>query len=305
MKISPADAVHYLDTIVTNGGPDIEDYLPVANALNVIHQHEYVIKDGISTRTRTLQPFEGFLQRHWKIFRTTASMQGFAYAKPHGYAGDFEIIERIYNRSVTHLDHLRKWDIFWQRNPAAEAVRNRAALVNRFIEEQRPASLLSVGCGPALDIRDAASSNPDLIRIDFLDNDEKAIVRAKTNNAWASDASRKVAFIVKNALRFKPTEPYDLVWCSGLFDYLNDKTFVFLLRRLKDMVATKGKLVVGNFSHDNPSRSYMESVSGWLLIHRSTADLIRLAIEAGFPSNCTQVVADDTGVNLFIIAESA
>jgi extracellular factor (EF) 3-hydroxypalmitic acid methyl ester biosynthesis protein len=305
MKISPVESVDYLQAVVEKGGPDVEDYAPVANALNIIHRHEYVIKDGISTRTRTFQPCEDFLQRHWRIFRTTASMQGFAYAKPHGYAGDFEIIERIYNRSVTELDHVRKWDIFWQENPAANAVRNRAALVNELIKQQRPANLLSVGCGPALDIREAASNNSNLVRVDLLDNDEKAILRAKTNNAWASDATRRAGFIVKNALRFKPMEPYDLVWCSGLFDYLNDKTFIFLLRRLKDMVATKGKLAIGNFSHDNPSRSYMESISSWLLIHRGPADLIRLAIAAGLPSSRTQVITDGTGVNLFLIAENA
>jgi extracellular factor (EF) 3-hydroxypalmitic acid methyl ester biosynthesis protein len=304
-KFSPADAVKYLETVVETGGPDVPDYLPVANALNIIHQHEYVIKDGLSTRAQIFQPFEDFLQRHRKIFRTTASMQGFAYAKPHGYAGDFEIIERIYNRSVSDLDDVQKWDIFFQRTPATEAVRNRAVLVNRFIEEKRPASLLSVGCGPGLDIRDAASSNPDLIRVDLLDNDEKAILRARANNAWAVDASRTVSFIVKNALRFRPAKHYDLGWCSGLFDYLDDKTFVFLLRRLKDMVGINGRLAVGNFSPDNPSRSYMETIGGWLLIHRSVADLVRLAMEVGFSSTRTRVITDQTGVNLFIVAENA
>jgi cyclopropane fatty-acyl-phospholipid synthase-like methyltransferase len=231
-------------------------------------------------------------------------MQGFAYAKPHGYAGDFEMIERIYNRSISTLDFVHKWDMFFHETPAADAVRNRAILVRSILDEERPESLLSVGCGPGLDVRDAFAGNEYLQHVDFLDNDEKAIARSKINNAWAQGTSRKVGFFVKNALRFRPTTPYDLVWSSGLFDYLNDNTFLFLFRRLKEMISAKGKVVIGNFSDNNASRPYMECIGSWVLIHRSADDLLRLAKEAGFSPSRTHIIADGTNINLFLIAEN-
>jgi len=302
-EFSPADAVNYLQKVVVNHGPRVEDYLLVASAIFAIHQHEYIVTNGLSVRVRIFEPFEEFLQYHWRIFRTTASMQGFAHAKPHGYAGDFEMIERIYNRSVSTLDFLHRWDTFFHQTPATDAVRNRAPLVSGIINEENPGSLLSVGCGPGLDIRDAFAGNEYLQHVDFLDNDEKAIARAKINNAWAQGTSKKVNFFVKNALRFRPTNLYDIVWSSGLFDYLNDKTFLFLLRRLKEMISAKGKVVIGNFCDNNASRPYMECIGGWLLIHRTADDLLRLANEAGFSVDRAQIITDSTGINLFLIAE--
>jgi extracellular factor (EF) 3-hydroxypalmitic acid methyl ester biosynthesis protein len=109
-------------------------------------------------------------------------------------------------------------------------------------------------------------------------------------------------YIEKNAMRFRTEQKFDLIWSSGLFDYLNERTFVFLLARLRDMMASAGTVVVGNFSENNPDRAYMELIGDWFLIHRSEADLIRLALAAGFEPEQISVTADPTGVNLFLVA---
>jgi extracellular factor (EF) 3-hydroxypalmitic acid methyl ester biosynthesis protein len=135
-----------------------------------------------------------------------------------------------------------------------------------------------------------------------LDNDDSAIQRATVNTRHLSAEGLALTYIVKNALRFRPEASYDFIWSSGLFDYLNDKTACFLLRRLKDMLSPGGTIAVGNFGIENPSRSYMEIVGEWFLIHRSPADLVRLAAAAGFKEEELRVEADATGLNLFLIA---
>jgi extracellular factor (EF) 3-hydroxypalmitic acid methyl ester biosynthesis protein len=95
-----------------------------------------------------------------------------------------------------------------------------------------------------------------------------------------------------------------MIWSSGLFDYLNEKTAIFLLSRLRAMLAPNGRVILGNFSHVNPSRPYMEIVGEWFLIHRDEQDLRQMANAAGFDAEKISVTSDVTGVNLFLIASN-
>lgn len=45
-----------------------------------------------------------------------------------------------------------------------------------------------------------------------------------------------------------------------------------------------GKLVIGNFSDENPNRAFMEGGMNWFLHHRSPEQLIDLAKQAGAAS---------------------
>jgi hypothetical protein len=107
--------------------------------------------------------------------------------------------------------------------------------------------------------------------------DSKAIVHATGLNHAHLD---RVRFIQKNALLYQPEGQYDLVWAAGIFDYFTDRVFVRLLRRLLGAVAPAGKVVVGNFSEENPTGPYMELVD-WLLHLRGPDTLRALARQAG------------------------
>jgi SAM-dependent methyltransferase len=296
-KMPVSAAIDHIKHVVEHGGPNHSDYRDLARSFEVIHKNEFVIQNGLSSRIAFIPEFKTILEKHWRIFRTTATMQGFAYVKPNGYAGDFEIIERIYNKSITSVADLIMWDQFWQNNPAAEAVRNRSKILSDLVSESDPLIVLSVGCGPGLDVREAILARSAMRSVILLDNDERAIARAKANNVQECGIS--LNFKHRNALRYRSDDTVDLLWCSGLFDYLNDKTSVFLLKKFKNLISARGRVVIGNFSHDNPSRAYMEVVSEWILIHRSRDELMRLAIEAGFKR--FEVEHDHTGVNLFLI----
>lgn len=290
-------AIDYIKQVIEEGGPNPSGYRDLARSFEILHKNEFVIQNGLSNRIAFIPEFKEVLEKHWRIFRTSATMQGFAYIKPNGYAGDFEIIERIYNKTISSEANLIKWDEFWQNNPAAEAVRNRSKILSDMISASAASTVLSVGCGPGLDIREAISSRGSMRTAILLDNDERAIARAKANNVH--ECGIELEFKHRNALRYRSNLAVDLLWCSGLFDYLNDKTAIFLLKKFKDLISIDGQVIIGNFSHENPSRAYMESVSQWILIHRSKDDLVRLAKEAGFTK--FYVDHDHTGVNLFLV----
>ena len=106
-------------------------------------------------------------------------------------------------------------------------------------------------------------------------------------------------FYCRNIFRFRPNVDYDLVWSAGLFDYLNDKRFIFLLKHLYAMVKPGGSLVIGNFSEYNPSRDYMEA-GDWYLNYRSEEKLIELAEKSGLKNGDVFIDSEPERVNLFV-----
>lgn len=301
MATTVADALCVLQDIVDRGGPEVADYADLAVSIETLHQAEFVIENGLSRRAEPSSEIDQFFARNVRTFCTTASFQGFVRCKPHGYAGDYELIERIYNKSISGHADIARWDAFCLLNASTEAVRNRSAVFQGLVKEIRPEDLLSVACGPGLDVAAALTGGSSILSATLLDNDPNALRRAAVNLAGAN---LDLSFSQANALRYRPERAQGLIWCSGLFDYLSDRASVILLRRLYEALKPGGVLAVGNFAEGQTSRAYMETVGHWLLIHR-TEDAIRiLAAAAGIPLSRTEVRADETGVNLFLVAHA-
>lgn len=232
---------------------------------------------------------------------TPETMQGFAYLKPNGYAGCFEIIDRIYQRYCTNNPLLYNWDRYFQNQAAPQAVRNRKDYFMKFVDsllnKQEALAVLNVASGPCRDVLELFQSERDLpLNIYCVEQDPRAIAYAtKLCQPYLS----KITFYQSNALRFSLQQEFDLVWSAGLFDYLHDGLFVKLLKRLLNRTKIGGQLVIGNFSSTNPTCPYME-LFDWQLFHRSPDDLRRLAIEAGFSHNQIDIQSEELGINLFL-----
>lgn len=286
--------IRYIRTLVQKGGPDSSEY----GELN-----EWFRNIGIQTKQGIIDRKQ--IRKLWKEFGEAFSihtMQGFVARKPHGYAGDFEIIDKIYTHWISDYQHLHKWDMFFHSQKATEAVRNRK---NYFIDlmkktdliQQEKLKVLNVGCGPSREIKEYLDVNPDTNTIfDCVDSDQNAILYAKS---LCNGIAGHINFHNRNIFRFKNNKKYDLIWSAGLFDYLNDKSFKFLLQHLLRMVDSGGHLIIGNFSRVNPSRHYME-FGEWFLNHRYENNLQSLAIDCGVEPKFIQVDSESEGINLFL-----
>jgi extracellular factor (EF) 3-hydroxypalmitic acid methyl ester biosynthesis protein len=284
------DFVNYL---VEKGGPDPCEYENLSNWFVKVREH---VENGIISSEQL---------RHYSAMfgeaMSSRTMQGYAVQKPHGYAGDYEIIDKIYTRSVSHDPQLTKWDLYFHAQHAPRAVRNRKRY---FIEEvSRMASqydllhILNVGCGPGRDMYEYLKKNTHSnVTFECVDLDQDAILFAQ---ALCSKFGNRVSFHHKNIFRFKTRKHYDLIWSAGLFDYLTDKQFVMLLKRLSKLLNEEGEMIIGNFSTDNPTRPYMEFAE-WYLQHRDKEHLLSLADRAGFSHNDVYVGEEDQGINLFL-----
>lgn len=289
----------YVETLVDRGGPRTSEYAAFNSWLDDV-------AEDLRTGRMSVADLAALRRAFGPALSSTKTMQGLSYSKPRGYSGDFEIIDRIYRHYVTTDPTLRNWDLYCQAQSAARAVRNRKTyfieLLHRLQKENHAAELpvLNLASGPCRDVFEFFSRhghNGSRIAFECVDSDADAIEFARSMCAPYLD---DINFIKANALRFVSDRPYRLIWSAGLFDYLGDRAFKFLLEHMLTMLEEGGEAVIGNFSKENPSRPYMEIVADWHLYHRTEADLIRLARDCGVPERDIHVGREDEGVNLFL-----
>ena len=75
-------------------------------------------------------------------------------------------------------------------------------------------------------------------------------------------------------------KPKDLIYASGLFDYLPDRMASDLINYLFKLLNNKGNLIICNVSLENSShRAYYEMLGGWNMFHRTKEQMFNLAKE--------------------------
>jgi extracellular factor (EF) 3-hydroxypalmitic acid methyl ester biosynthesis protein len=289
--------VAFVKKLVKNGGPDSSDYHEIAEWLKIIHA------DFINGKLNKedIQILRDEMGEALSIL----TVQGFVYCKPHGYAGDYEIIEKIYLEHVSSDPDLRKWDLYFQLQKAPIAVRNRKqyfiSLLNALDALDTGIAnkhVLNVASGPARDLFEFYSQKKDRSLVfDNVEYDPLAISYAKN---LCKNFLESINFLHTNAFDFSAEKKYRLIWSAGMFDYLNDKKFIFLLKSLASHLEEDGELVVGNFSTDNPTLPYMEVVGEWKLYHRTSEQLVLLAKACGFTDGSIRIGQEPEGVNLFL-----
>lgn len=231
------------------------------------------------------------------------TMQGFTYRKPHGYSGDFEIIDNIYEGRLNRDKRFQKWDKYYYAHQACKAVRNRKRYFIKLVKEKasrinRPLRILNIASGPCRDVLELLEQVPiERLKIHCVEMDPKAISYAKELLGPSSNA---IQFTQKNIFKFDTDDKFDLIWSAGLFDYFENDVFISLLSRIYEWCIPTGEIVLGNFSVFNPSRSYMEKALGWYLFYRTEDELTEIALKAGLDNDQVEIKSEELGINLFL-----
>jgi extracellular factor (EF) 3-hydroxypalmitic acid methyl ester biosynthesis protein len=145
--------IEFLNHHVAKGGPNVEDFYDLDAWIAEIAEQA---RNGQITKNdlTSLRDILGDAI-------SSETMQGFVFQKPHGYAGDYEIIDRIYTRYISAKSHLSKWDIYMQDQPAVHAVRNRLGYfchqlelltATRFQLSSGRVEVLNLASGPGRDM---------------------------------------------------------------------------------------------------------------------------------------------------------
>lgn len=245
-------------------------------------------------------------------------LQHRARFKPRGYAGDHEMIARIVMQQECDDPLGKLFDRYFLRQAAPVAVRGRTTLAAATLAEclmqkpKGPFSVVSVGAGPALDVRQglwAAEALGKRVSVTLMDYDDEALLWA-TEMLSELNLGRRLTCERENLFRLaqRPVMASklpnaDVLLCTGMFDYVNDQAAVELLRLFWSRLNPGGVMLVGNFAPHNPTRAYMEWIANWYLTYRTADELEALAEQADVPVECRRIGAEWTGVDLFLIAE--
>jgi hypothetical protein len=72
---------------------------------------------------------------------------------------------------------------------------------------------------------------------------------------------------------------FDLVYSTGLYDYVPATTGRRLTWALFEMLRPRGRLVLANFLPGIPDLGYMESYMAWNLIYRTRLEMLDLTMD--------------------------
>ncbi len=282
-------------TLVESNGPKVDEYEDFTAAIHQLHES---VSDGEISRGEIIDTLNKFPDQF-----SEKTLQGCALRKPHGYAGDYEMMEKIYSGHVSCDPSLENWDRYFQAQPAPQAVRNRKDYFHGVLDrhaQQNEAAVLKLGVGPGRGMYEwLERAERPRIKLECVDVDQKAIEYAAYLN---HKHSQSITFHHRNVFKFVPPteQKYDLIWAAGLFDYFDDNTFVAVASRFFRHLPENGEFIIGNFSVENPTRPYMELFGDWNLHHRSTDQLYDLAARIGASPSATKVGSEHEGVNLFL-----
>ena len=276
----------FLTYLVENGGPELQDYDRFTSIVNSLDNAEV---DDFRVKIKPI------LNENTLI--------GHGFVKPYGYPGDFTLIDKIYRFDINQDSRYKNWDLFFQNQPGANAVRNRKEFFIEYcktlVRRKENARILILGSGPASDVYEFLTdySGGNNINIDLIDFDQSAIDFSMKKNAKFEG---QITYNKINALRFNSYKLYDLIWSAGLFDYFKDKHFTFLIRKYINCLACDGEMVISNFSTKNPTKRLMEVLSDWYLNLRTESDLFRIASDANIDKELVSIEKEPLGINLFL-----
>ncbi len=276
----------FIDYLIGKGGPEPLDYCEFTSIVNNLDASEI---DDFRERINTIL--------------NDNTLIGHGFVKPFGYPGDFTLIDKIYKFDINEDPKYRNWDLFFQNQPGAIAVRNRKDFFleycKKLVTKKEDPRVLILGSGPASDVYEFMTnySESSKISFDLIDFDQSAIDFSMKKNYRFNG---QISYNRINALRFNSYRLYDLIWSAGLFDYFKDKHFTFLIRKYINCLTDDGEMVISNFSTKNPTKRLMEVLSDWYLNLRTESDLFRIASEANVDKEMVSVEKEPLGINLFL-----
>ena len=242
-----------------------------------------------------------------------------AYFKPRGYAGDYEMMNHLYRDELVGKSLFDQcMHKYFVQESAGAAVKNRGyyladKLKNLFesTPQDEPLKILSVASGPAMEqqlfLKQETQFHSRAAHFTCLDADEESLKHGQRQLLTAQKKLKtQYQFKFKNMAirnviaRGLPEQDYDLIYSAGLFDYFTDQVARAAAKQFITSVKPGGKVIIGNYSKDNLSASFMEMVLDWKLIYRSEEDLLRIFQGLG---SKIWVEKEPLGINLFVVIQ--
>ncbi|RMH02894.1 MAG: hypothetical protein D6702_07510 [Planctomycetota bacterium] len=271
---------------------------------------------------------EAYVQRELVPLYRPCPMHGRAWEKPLGYAGDYRLMElgqmaglegeSLYAR---FLHHVGKFCTFGQTVTERGLTARRVA--RELIESAgRPVRIVSLACGPAVEMRRLVEE------IDHLENRVELILIDQDLNALRDchDAMQEVLrrrfpgdcpvelkmihFSIRQIVAPKrgPEQELvdgllrgvDLIYSMGLYDYIQQPLARRIVSRLFELLNPGGRVFIGNLERVPDCSWVMDYALAWSLVYRDEETMRDLAAEIEPGAARVAVKRDATGHCLFL-----
>jgi extracellular factor (EF) 3-hydroxypalmitic acid methyl ester biosynthesis protein len=252
-----------------------------------------------------------------------------AYEKPLGYAGDYRMMELCFTRDLggeglfgRFLHSIGQSYTLARAVVAREAVTRAAIHKAAATEGAGPVRILALAAGAAIEVRRFLDETGPLrrpVEVILLDQDRGAHETAHRHLTRALlERHRGTLPVTVKCLHFsvrqllKPQTPedraivsealadLDLVYSSGLYDYLPERVAAALTQRLHSRLRAGGRLLLGNLVETPDSTWIMDYVWGWPLLYRTDETMLRLAEGLTPEPERVGITRDATGRCLFL-----
>ncbi len=278
-------------------------------------------KENITKLESKVYKLKKIFEKRYRRYFLFGEFIKWSFDKPFGYSGDFKIIDEIYRNCPRTNGFDRLWDNYFQGLAVCKSVRERKADFKKIILDAvkerngRDIRIMDLACGPAREIKELIEEDKgsyfSRIIFDCYDLDLNALEYAKKllNEAGNVNFSQKNA--IRIALKKDVTEEiankYDLIYSTGLFDYLDERVAVRLVGNLRKLLKNDGILAIANVrdKYSNSSAGWMEWVAEWNLIYRSEAQFRKIFLDAGFPPESLRILVQGSKVMQYCVVKNS
>jgi hypothetical protein len=208
-----------------------------------------------------------------------------AWAKPRGYAGDAVLLDYMYgSEHVWKLPDMselgRRLHAWTTCSSACQGVKSRRGIIAEFIDrlacDIRQPHILSMAAGHLREAEiSAAVIRRQTGRVVAVDSD--ALSLDEVARDYGKFGVEPVQATAREILCGRvDLQGFDLIYSSGLCDYLNDSMSQRLAAELFDRLNPGGTLLLTNFVNDIEGVGYMEVFMDWNLVYRDRIAMMEM-----------------------------
>ncbi|WP_375201837.1 class I SAM-dependent methyltransferase [Hyphococcus sp.] len=241
------------------------------------------------------------------------------YYKPAGYPGDYKIMNYGYEQKPEGDTVAQKF-LHLLGMSASRFVITRMETVASLLADYAKRrggdggefTVTSVGAGPARELKDLLEETAENTqwRVNLVDQEPAALDYAFDSIARLSERDRLNIRGLNISFRemLRPTADNgvfvgnDVIYSSGLVDYLNPLLAQRFVKRLYDFVKPGGQVIIGNVNNLATGRIWpLEYVTDWSLYFRNEEEMQAMASD--IPDAKVSVVSDPLEAIYFLVVE--
>jgi extracellular factor (EF) 3-hydroxypalmitic acid methyl ester biosynthesis protein len=241
-----------------------------------------------------------------------------ARTKPSGFAGDFEMLIKLYEQATPARGLGGYLDLCILDLPLARAVRARLKSARDFLirEVQSRAGdirVLNIACGPCREFVDwPAEISEGKIEIVAMDNDPKALSHVKSHVVPMLPPTVELRPTRYNALRTRSASmtvskfgKFDIIYSVGLCDYLPDEQLIAIFSALQQTLVDNGALYIAFKDTEQYDKTPYQWHLDWFFFQRTEYECLRLYEAAGIRAETMDTSRDDTGIIINFVNRKA